>query len=173
MNSIFNTASFIPTGINLWNVSNVEGINSIFLSVTAAIPDITGWDTSSVTNMSAAFRLSNFNQNISGWNTSNVTNFNGIFRDNTAINQDLGSWDITGVTNTSNLAFFMGNVTTLSTANYDSILIGWAAQAPSIVSGATNVEFGTSQFTLGGAAETAKTTLTTTYLWSITDGGGV
>ena len=44
------------------------------------------------------------------------------FQNNTAINQNFGSWDITNVA-AGGFFRFMDNVTTLSTANYDLILV--------------------------------------------------
>ena len=55
----------------------------------------------------------------------------------------------------------------LSTANYDKLLIGWAAQAPNIQTGVI--------FTRGpqytSAAQAARNVLVGTYLWAINDGG--
>ena len=34
-----------------------------------------------------------FNQNISGWDTSNVTDMNSMFKNATAFNQDISGWD--------------------------------------------------------------------------------
>jgi hypothetical protein len=80
------------------------------------------------------------------------------------MDQDLSSWDITNVTSMTN----MFNGCTLSTTNYDAILIGWEAQGPQ-----SGVIFhaGNSTYTSGGAAEAARNSLINTYGWSITDGG--
>lgn len=68
----------------------------------------------------------------------------------------------TGVTNMTN----MFNGVTLSTNNYDAILIGWEAQSEQ-----PNVTFsaGNSQYS-AGAATTARTALESNG-WTITDGG--
>jgi hypothetical protein len=58
----------------------------------------------------------------------------------------------------------------LSTTNYDLTLIGWDDQS---VQSGEQVDFGTSVFTLGGSAETARTNLINNDLWTINDGGGV
>jgi surface protein len=39
-----------------------------------------------------------FNQDISGWNTSNVTNMEGMFAETGAFNQNLTGWDVDAVT---------------------------------------------------------------------------
>jgi len=66
-----------------------------------------------------------FDQDISGWTTSSVTDMRYMFDGATAFDQNLGSWDITAVT----LMNEMFNGVTLSTANYDALLIGWEGQA--------------------------------------------
>jgi hypothetical protein len=64
----------------------------------------------------------------------------------------------------------MFNGITLSTVNYNSLLIAWDGQSPN-----HGVVFdgGNSNFNLGGAADTAHTDLVINFGWSITDGGGI
>ena len=62
---------------------------------------------------------------ISGWNTSSATNMQDMFYNQTAFDQSLAGWDVSSVTSASN---FMHNCT-LSTANYDSTLGGWSSQS--------------------------------------------
>jgi hypothetical protein len=59
------------------------------------------------------------------------------------------------------------SATALNTANYDAILIAWAAQAvqDNVVAG-----FGSAKYS-AGAAKDARDHLTGTHSWSITDGG--
>jgi hypothetical protein len=59
---------------------------------------------------------------------------------------------------------------TKSTANYDALLIAWDAQGAMSYSGTVN--FGGSTYTLGGAAEAARTSLISKW-GGIIDGGGV
>ena len=88
------------------------------------------------------------------------------FGDNLALDQDFSNWNI-GALVTATSVFFG---TTLSTANYDALLVGWEGQPHN-----NNVSFhgGNSTFTLLSAAATAKTVLTGTNLWTIIDGGGI
>ena len=80
---------------------------------------------------------------------------------------NLSSWDISNITNMND---FMPSTTGMSTTNYNETLISWVAQTPQ---SNINVNFGGSQYTLGGAAEAARNTLINTYGWTITDGGSI
>ena len=77
---------------------------------------------------------------------------------------DFSGWDITSLINANNM-FLNGSLTT---AIYDALLIGWAAQNVN-----SNVPFhaGITTYTAGGEAEAARDTLTDTYNWTITDSG--
>ena len=79
--------------------------------------DISGWDTSSITNMSHMFFCASaFNQPIENWDVSNVTDMSfmfagekiyrsdGIYRHKpTAFNQPLNNWDVSSVKNMSSM----------------------------------------------------------------------
>ena len=102
---------------------------------------------------------------VSGWDTSSVTNMQSTFQNCTSLTTlDVSAWDIDQVTNFTNFALAV----TIPTATYDATLISWAAQAPT---SGISIHFGNSKYTAGGAAEAARTTLTTTYGWTIVDGG--
>jgi surface protein len=63
-------------------------------------PDITTWDTSSVTNFNGVFVFaSTFNQPIGAWDTSNCTSMTGMFAFASTFNQPIGNWDVSNVTN--------------------------------------------------------------------------
>lgn len=153
--------------ITSWDVSNVTNMSSMFLSCSVFNQDITGWITTSLTNMFRMFQSATiFNQDISTWNTSLVTNMSTVFLFTNSFNQDLSSWQIGLVTNMTNMFAFI----TLSTANYDAILVGWESQ---IVQNNVVFNGGNSKYTSGGAAETARANLISNSLWTITDGGAV
>lgn len=111
---------------------------------------------------------------ISNIDVSSWKNFNNCLN-GVNLTQSLASWDITSMTSAT--YFMLGGG--MSTAAYDATLVGWEAtlQAayPSGVGypATINIHFGGSQYTLGGAAETARTSLITNFGWTITDGGGV
>ncbi|MBC6425465.1 MAG: BspA family leucine-rich repeat surface protein, partial [Ekhidna sp.] len=79
-------------------------------------------DFSNVTNMKDMFVRSSFNGDISKWNVSSVTSMNSMFW-GSDFNQDLSKWDISSVTNITNM---FNNNTSMSSENYDKLLIGWS-----------------------------------------------
>jgi surface protein len=169
---IFDGATLFNQDISNWDTSTFFGFSTTFKN-TSFNQDIGNWNTSSITSTFASFQNTPFNQDIGNWDVSNVTNMVRMFQDNTVFDQDISGWDITSATNFAN--FLSGG--TLSTSNYDALLIGWEATLqgtyPNGVGyGATiNINFGNSQYTAGGAAELARISLQDNYNWAITDGG--
>jgi surface protein len=108
-----------------------------------------------------------FNQDISGWDTSSVTNMNGVFDffggGPKPFNQNLASWDISSVTDMTN----MFRNSSLSDANYKATIIGWAAQS---TQNNVTAHFGVARLT-DSAGQAARTTLVGRG-WTITDGDG-
>ena len=158
--------------IELWDVSNVTIMYALFQS-TSFNQDISNWDTSNVTNMAFMFtRARAFNQPIGNWDVSSVSNLYRMFEEADSFNQDISSWDLTNYTGSGQ--DFMNGVT-LSTANYDNLLISWAAKMLVAYPGGSGYNpspswnFGNSVHTIGGDAETAKNTLVNTFNWTITD----
>jgi len=147
-----------------WDVSQVTSFNGMFYLNRDFNQPIPSWTCEKATSLSQMFRQSDFNQDISAFNTSLVTNMWYMFFGNAVFDQDISSWDINQVTDFSR---FMDHLT-LSTANYDALLIAWDAQGAMSYSGTVN--FGGSKYTSGGAAETARTSLITKW-GGITDGG--
>ena len=146
-----------------FNFDSNQGFNGC-TSLTCSATDI---PTISAPDWSWTFgSCPNFNGVVAGWDVSGVVNMYTLFYSATSFNQDLSSWDINQVTNFSYILFNTG----LSTANYDSILVSWEAQAPQLNQ---IPQFGNAKYTLGSAAATARASLINTYGWTITDGGGI
>jgi surface protein len=188
MTGMFMEAKSFNQNIGNWNVSNVTNMSNMF-NRTAFNQNIGSWDVSKVTDMTSMFygdaafnqnignwNVSNvilmwfmfenaylFNQDISTWDVSSVTQMKNMFRNASSFNQDLGAWKVISVYN----MYCMFENVTLSTINYDNILIGWAEQA---VRNDVWFHGGNSKYSLGAAA-TARAKLTGTYHWQITDGG--
>jgi len=148
--SLVNTASF--TG----------GVNGIFYDAVSFDGDVDGWDTSNLTCLIDSFRgTTSFNKSLStwdvgnvlffidcfkdaklftglglpGWNTSSAISFSGMFNGASAFNQDLSSWDISSLTSAADML----TGTAISQSNWDSLLIGWATQAPNIQNNVTMI----------------------------------
>jgi surface protein len=177
LGGMFRAAYSFNQNIGAWNVSNVTSMPRMFDSArdfnNGGSDSIRNWNVSSVTDMLIMFGRGSFtgdqptlfNQPIGDWNTGLVLNMGSMFWRNTAFDQDLSNWDINQVTNfTGTFASLAG----FSTANYDALLIAWDAQGAMSYSGTVN--FGTSKYTAGGAAEAARTSLISKW-GGITDGG--
>ena len=134
--------------------------------------DLSSWDVSKVEVFSNMFgECSAFNADLSGWQTDSAKVFNGMFYRADSFDQDLGSWNISELDPDELGANGMFGPSSLSTANYDALLIGWEGQSAIPM----NIELGVgdSTYTAGGSAESARTNLINTYNWTIGDGGPV
>ena len=124
------------------------------------------WGVSQVTDMNNAFlNATNFNQDITGWSTQEVVNMNGMFNGASAFNQNIGVWDISSVTDMSNMLLNTG----LANTTYTQILIGWAAQKPSIQNGVTLDASPTKYYIQ--ASDAISELKSVLYNWNINDGG--
>ncbi len=154
---------------------NAQLTGSLFTAFASAAnfnSSLSNWDISSITSISRAFEnATSFNQNISTWNTSSVSNLSGTFNGATAFDQDLASWDVRNVTTATDMFTNSG----LSAANWDAILIGWAAQGTGAGSLQANVTLSNiNQYhgTVDAAATAAYNKLTAApYNWNIVDLG--
>jgi len=106
---------------------------------------------------------SSFNQNISSWDVSSVTVMNEMFCYAYSFNQPIGDWNVSSVTDMS----FMFSCVTLSTPNYDNLLIGWSQL--SLRSG-VYFDGGYSRYSPGAAAD-ARQAIISKFGWTINDWG--
>ena len=128
------------------------------------------WDVSKVISIVSMFEAqTSFNQPLNSWNTIKVTNMGDVFYKATAFNQPINNWVVSGVTTFSDGDGFMGNKTfnDYSADNYDALLIGWASRP---VLANKSINFGTIKYT--SAAVSARAVLTSApNNWTIVDGG--
>ena len=164
MFSLFSGAESFNQDIGSWDVSKATMMSYMFRGANVFNQDISSWNVSGVYEMANMFSwTSNFNQDISSWDVSRVINMTEMFSNAIAFNQDIGSWDVGNVTKMTD----MFKDITLSTNNYNNILIGWAGQT---VNNDINFNGGNSKYSPGEAAD-ARAVLTGTYGWTIIDGG--
>ena len=162
MSQMFSNANAFNQPIGTWNTGSVTNMEYMFNSADAFNQPIGGWNTSNVTNIYGMFRgAESFNQDIGGWDTSNVTWMAYMFEGAIAFNQNLGGWDVSSLTWAEEMFFDV----TLSTANYDALLIGWDAQdlQPDVI-----FSGGNSTYCDG---ENARQNMIDLDGWTITDGG--
>ena len=159
-------AAYFNQPLDQWDMSSVTNMRGMFMYAFDFNQNITGWDASSATTMKEMFfRANYFDQDISVWNVSSVTDMSWTFYSADVFDQDLSAWDVSSVTTMDRMFDDM----TLSTANYDAMIIGWS-ELPSLQN---NVVFhaGNSKYSHGAPASARNDTLIGVYSWSITDGG--
>ncbi len=110
--------------ISGWDTSNVTNMNQMFWECNVLDGlDISDWDTSNVTDMSSMFGRSSAltSLDVSSWDTSRVTDMRSMFDDVSALTSlDVSSWDTSSVTNMSNMFRFASKLTSLNIAGWDT-----------------------------------------------------
>ena len=167
--AMFYAASNFNGNIGDWAISNVTTLFQTFYAASSFNQNIAGWNTSNVGSLLYAFyEASSFNQPIGSWDTGKVYDMRLVFYDAPAFDQSLGSWNIASVYNTTSMdAMLTGSG--LSNANYSSTLIGWAIDAGAYA--LTDFTLSASGLYYNSSATAARTSLTDTYGWTITDSG--
>ena len=156
-------------------VLSSANISEMFRDCILYDANLNNWDVSGVTNTSQMFRNTSINSPLNNWNVSNVTNMNTMFNGVSTFNQDLSGWDVSKVSNGTN---FMLNCTGFSTENYDKLLIGWEATMQSKFPNGSGYSLSPSwrfhsEYTGGGAAESARASLINNFNWTVIDLGTV
>jgi surface protein len=196
MNGMFQNASSFNQYIGGWTIRNdgtAINMQNMFYVATSFNQDISGWDVSNVTNMFGMFVGTPFNQNISGWDVSSVNSMAYMFNAASSFNQDIGSWDVSKVGSmaymfnaavgmsaanlgavkdwtitalTDGTNFQSTSANSMSTSDYDALLIAWAGQTHK-----NNVTIHFNQAVRSSASDTAFNQLIADG-WTITDSSG-
>ena len=168
--SYFQGASNLTiTATDTLDLSNTYDMTSGFEACSALteIPNITDWSTSHITNMHQMFVSSaNFNQDLGSLDVSGVTSMTRMFQGAYGFDQDISDWNIANVTDFTQ---FLKNVT-MSTTNYDAILIAWESKVNSSVG---QLHMGNSKYTSPSTSADARTAINSIISGSILDGGSV
>ena len=163
MSYMFYAAYSFNQPIGSWDVSSVTNMEYMFCVASSFNQSIGSWDVASVTNMYAMFHSAySFDQPMGSWNVSSVTDMRYMFREASSFNQPIGSWNVSSVTDMYDMFYGV----TLSTPNYDNILLGWSQLT--LQSGVT-FHAGNSKYS--SAAADARQFIITTFSWTIIDGG--
>ena len=163
MHGMFYGARSFNQPISYWKVSKVINMADMFRDSTSFNQNIGNWDVFNVINMHSMFYgASTFNHDINSWNVSSVTDMSSMFYNATSFNLPVGDWDVSKVTNMANMFF---NVT-LSTQNYDLLLLGWAQLS---LQSEITLHAGYSKYSV--ASVNAREHIITTFSWTIIDGG--
>jgi surface protein len=165
MRSVFSDTELFNQPLNSWDTGNVTNMQRMFERSPSFNQPIDNWDTSNVTDMVRMFYFAtSFNRPLNSWNPANVTSMNSMFENAHTFDQSLSNWNVEKVTD---FRRFMTNIL-LSTANYNSTLIGWATQT---LKPNEQIDFGLSGFS--NAALASRNSIISNYGWSITDSGEV
>jgi surface protein len=162
MNNMFYSAVSFNQDIGDWNVTNVTNMFYMFCNAFLFNQDIANWNVGNVENMwNMFYRAFDFNQDIGNWDVSNVLYLHGMFGFTEQFDQNIGNWNVENVIDFS--IMFIG--ATLSTSNYDSLLIGWNSQSlqPNM-----NFHGGYSQYCEG---QLARENMISLDNWVISDSG--
>ncbi|CAB5503515.1 BspA family leucine-rich repeat surface protein, partial [Bathymodiolus thermophilus thioautotrophic gill symbiont] len=148
--------------IDKWDVSNMINAESMFYGATTFNQDIGSWDVGRMTNTKNMFSGTvSFNQDIDSWDVSKLTTAKWMFYEATAFNQNLGSWDISSLTDAEGMFV----TTSMTTANMDNTLRGWAKL--DIVAGEAAIQRDVAWDIANYTDATAKQYLIDTYNWTI------
>ena len=148
--------------------TEVFNMNGMFRKSACVSLNLTGFNTSKVTNMSMMLGELKVDTiySVASFDTSKVTTMNFMFGDWIPPDLEIDLFDISSLVDAENMI----RAGVLSTAKYDATLIAWEGQTKQ--ASLTLIDFGNSTYTLGSSAETARTNMINAGI-TINDGGGV
>ena len=111
-------------GLENFNTAKVTNMQFMLTDYQGIELDLSGWDVSSVTNMSQLFDncLNLQSLNLSGWNTSNVTHMNNMFNNCSSLTTitGLSDLDTSSVTTMENMFNNCSGLTSLALSGFDT-----------------------------------------------------
>lgn len=168
MAGMFKDAAFFNQDIGGWDVSKVRNFNSMFEGALVFNQNLNRWNVSEAADAELMFAsATSFNSPLNSWDVSGIRDMGAMFYKASSFDQDLGDWDVSGVKDfiyPNGLGFL--DFTNLSTANYDSLLIGWSKLT---LQPGEKLQAGSNRYT--SAAAEARQHIIDTYGWEIIDGG--
>ncbi len=107
-----------------WDTSNVTNMGGMFGGISPSLEylDLSVLDVSNVTDMSGMFGSSDIQKvNLTGWNTSNVITMERMFEDADSLMElDLSTWDVSSVTNMSEMFAYCDSLTSVNISGWDT-----------------------------------------------------
>ena len=90
--------------VSNWDVSNVTNMSAMFYYCKNFDCDLSNWDVSNVTNTAGMFYFCNkFDCDLSRWNVSNVKYMYLMFHNCKKFNSDMSNWNVTKAKSTLNM----------------------------------------------------------------------
>lgn len=114
--------------------------------------------------------LTNIN-NVNDWSIDGIANFARFFQGCNNLILEIQDWKIGRISGGLGGAFFMTGNAFIPTVYYDQLLIN-VANDPQLLNN-RRWDFANSKYTIGSAAETARSKLINVNGWTINDGGGI
>jgi surface protein len=96
----------IPASITGWNTTSVTNMANVFEDAKNWTADLNGWDLHAATDMHETFSgASGFNGDVSKWNTGAVTSMQSTFSTATTFNGNVSAWPMGSVTDLDSMFF--------------------------------------------------------------------
>lgn len=163
MNFMFSNATSFHGDVSDWDVSHVTNLSGMFSGATAFAGDVSSWNVANAENLSYLFaNATSFNGDLGSWQLTAATNLERMLENATSFNQSLGAWDLSTVTNMTAMLY----KTSLTVANYEATLQGWATlSAPET---AIPTGMNPTPYNLAYCEESNRNSLINTYGWTFT-----